>query len=204
MSSSPHQVPRCQANRPLALLVVLAGVLVPAARPHAAASTFTLGARRTDTAGRALQLHGLGIVQVGTTWYGFGEDKTGQTTANTAFRDIPCYTSTDLANWTHQGIVLAKQASGDLGPNPHRRTAQGHLQRHHPDVRDVPAHRQHELLRSAGRGSRPLKSPRPSRMSRGRPPRTHPAPTIPVPLVVPALGDVEAQPGLNRQRKLRT
>jgi hypothetical protein len=94
-------------------------------------------------------LHGLGIVQVGTTWYGFGEDKTGQTTANTAFRDIPCYTSTDLANWTHQGIVPAKQASGDLRPNPHRGTAQGHLQRHHPDVRDVPAHRQHELLRSA-------------------------------------------------------
>jgi hypothetical protein len=83
MSSSPHQVPRCQANRPLA-----------------ATSTFTLGVTRTDTAGRA-------------------------------FQDI-------------------------------------------------------------------------SRMSRGRPPRTHPAPTIPVPLVVPALGDVEAQPGLNRQRKLRT
>jgi hypothetical protein len=68
MSSSPHQVPRCQANRPLALLVVLAGGAGAGAPwPHAAASTFTLGARRTDTAGRALQLQGLGIVQVGTT-----------------------------------------------------------------------------------------------------------------------------------------
>ncbi|MDX3192974.1 RICIN domain-containing protein [Streptomyces sp. MN03-5084-2B] len=121
MSSAPHQVPRFRANQPLALLVVLiavlAGVLVPAPQAHGATNTFTLGARRTDTAGRALQLHGLGIVQVGTTWYGFGEDKTGQTTANTAFQDIPCYTSTDLANWTYQGIALAKQGSGDLGPN---------------------------------------------------------------------------------------
>ncbi|WIX91361.1 hypothetical protein [Amycolatopsis sp. DG1A-15b] len=56
---------------------------MPGEPAHAAASTFTLGARRTDT----------------------------------AFQDIPCYTSTDLANWTHQGIALAKQASGDLGPN---------------------------------------------------------------------------------------
>jgi len=121
MSGSPQQPPKEQANRPLALLVmlitVLAGVLVPAEQAHGATNTFTLGATRTDTAGRALQLHGLGIVKVGATWYGFGEDKTGQTTANTAFQDIPCYTSTDLANWTHQGIALAKQGSGDLGPN---------------------------------------------------------------------------------------
>jgi hypothetical protein len=97
----------------LALLVVL----VPAPPAQGATNTFTLGAVRTDTAGRALQLHGLGIVKAGDTWYGFGEDKTGQTTANTAFQDIPCYTSADLANWTYQGIALAKQGSGDLGPN---------------------------------------------------------------------------------------
>jgi hypothetical protein len=119
MLGSPQ--PGKPANRPLALLValitVLAGVLVPAQQAFGATNTFTLGVTRTDTAGRALQLHGLGIVQVGNTWYGFGEDKTGQTTADTAFQDIPCYTSTDLANWTHQGIALVKQGSGDLGPN---------------------------------------------------------------------------------------
>ncbi|WP_410670250.1 RICIN domain-containing protein [Amycolatopsis sp. cmx-4-68] len=121
MSSSPRQSSRRPGNGPLALLVVLitvlAGLLAPADQAHAVANTFTLGATRTDTDGRALQLHGLGIVRVGATWYGFGEDKTGQTTANTAFQDIPCYTSTDLAHWTHQGIALAKQGSGDLGPN---------------------------------------------------------------------------------------
>jgi hypothetical protein len=121
MSSPSQQIPRNHVSRPLALLVVLvavlAGVLVPAEQAHGATNTFTLGATRTDTAGRALQLHGLGIVRAGGTWYGFGEDKTGQTTANTSFQDIPCYTSTDLAHWTHQGIALAKQGSGDLGPN---------------------------------------------------------------------------------------
>lgn len=121
MSRPPRQSTKERSNRPLALLVVLvtvlAGALLPVRQAHAATSTFTLGTTRTDTAGRALQLHGLGIVQVGNTWYGFGENKTGQTTANTAFQDIPCYSSTDLANWTHEGIALAKQGSGDLGPN---------------------------------------------------------------------------------------
>jgi hypothetical protein len=105
-------------------------------------------------------LHGLGIVQVGTTWYGFGEDKTGQTTANTAFQDIPCYTSTDLANWTHQGIALAKQASGDLGPN---RIVE------RPKVIYNATTRMYVMY-----------------------------------LHIDNTSDVEAQPGLNRQRKLRT
>ncbi|MET8849896.1 RICIN domain-containing protein [Amycolatopsis sp. NPDC004625] len=117
MIRSPQRFPGRWAGVPLALLVVLITVLVPAHPAHAATNTFTLGAVRTDTEGHALQLHGLGIVKAGDTWYGFGEDKTGQTTANTSFQDIPCYTSTDLANWTHQGIALAKQGSGDLGPN---------------------------------------------------------------------------------------
>ncbi|GAB3890994.1 RICIN domain-containing protein [Kibdelosporangium lantanae] len=99
------------------LVVLLVGLLVPAVRANAATNTFTLGAVRTDTSGRSLQLHGLGIVKVNDTWYGFGEDKTGQTSANTSFQDIPCYTSTDLASWTHQGVALARQGSGDLGPN---------------------------------------------------------------------------------------
>jgi hypothetical protein len=65
MSSSPHQVPRCQANRPLVLLVVLAGGAgAGAPRPHAAASTFTPGARRTDTAGREHRLRGHPLLHV--------------------------------------------------------------------------------------------------------------------------------------------
>ncbi|MEV7027286.1 family 43 glycosylhydrolase, partial [Kitasatospora sp. NPDC093558] len=103
----------------LALFGALASVLLPAAQAQAASAPvqFTLGGARTDQNGNALQLHGLGIVKAGNTWYGFGEDKTGETSANTSFQDIPCYTSGDLGTWTYQGVALAKQSSGDLGPN---------------------------------------------------------------------------------------
>lgn len=53
---------------------------------------------------------------MGSTWYGFGEDKTGETSSDTSFQDIPCYTSTDLGTRTYQGVALARQSSGDLGP----------------------------------------------------------------------------------------
>ncbi|MER7756920.1 RICIN domain-containing protein [Kitasatospora sp. NPDC097643] len=109
----------------LALVGAFAGVLLPTAQAEAAGAApaaaapvqFTPGATRTDQNGNALQLHGLGIVKVGKTWYGFGEDKTGQTSANTSFQDIPCYTSDDLGTWTYQGVALAKQSAGDLGAN---------------------------------------------------------------------------------------
>ncbi|MDQ1022312.1 RICIN domain-containing protein [Streptomyces afghaniensis] len=101
----------------LTLLGGLAALLVPATQAQAASVTFTTGADRTDQNGNALQLHGLGIIKVGSTWYGFGEDKTGRASGDTSFQDIPCYTSTDLANWTYQGQALGLQASGDLGPS---------------------------------------------------------------------------------------
>ena len=78
---------------------------------------FAPGLTATDTSGKALQLHGLGIVKVGSTWYGFGEDKAGENSDNTTFQDIPCYSSTDLSHWTLRGLALTQQPSGDLGPN---------------------------------------------------------------------------------------
>ncbi|WP_406221570.1 RICIN domain-containing protein [Streptomyces canus] len=101
----------------LTLLGAIAAFLIPATAAHAATVTFTTGAARTDQNGNTLQLHGLGIVKVGSTWYGFGEDKTGETSADTSFQDIICYSSTDLANWSYQGQALSRQASGDLGPS---------------------------------------------------------------------------------------
>ncbi|MER6069628.1 RICIN domain-containing protein [Streptomyces sp. NPDC001817] len=101
----------------LTLLGGLAALLLPATEAHAASVSFTTGAARTDQNGNALQLHGLGIIKVGSTWYGFGEDKTGETSSDTSFQDIPCYTSTDLANWTYRSVALARQGSGDLGPS---------------------------------------------------------------------------------------
>ncbi|MGH3415343.1 MAG: family 43 glycosylhydrolase, partial [Actinocrinis sp.] len=117
---SPASAARGRLRRTAALFAVaLAAVAAPlsaAAPAHAATGTFTPGASWNDTGGSALQLHGLGIIQAGGTWYGFGEDKSGESSGNTSFQDIPCYSSTDLANWTRQGTALARQSSGDLGP----------------------------------------------------------------------------------------
>jgi len=96
--------------------LVLGGTAPPA---HAASTTatFTPGAAWDDTAGSPLQMHGLGIIKVGSTWYAYGEDKAGETSANTSFQAIPCYSSTDLKNWTFVSDALTVQSSGDLGPS---------------------------------------------------------------------------------------
>ncbi len=117
MSSKLSHLAAARARTAVLLVVLLASLVGPAGQAHAAPNTFTLGAVRTDTSGRSLQLHGLGIVKVDNTWFGFGEGKIGQNSSNTAFQEIPCYSSTDLAGWTRQGAALSRQGSGDLGPN---------------------------------------------------------------------------------------
>jgi hypothetical protein len=99
------------------LLLLAAALLGPLPAAHAApVSTFTPGTAWKDQNGNPLQMHGLGIVKSGSTWYGFGEDKTGENSSDTSFRSIPCFTSTDLHTWSYQSSALPRQASGDLGP----------------------------------------------------------------------------------------
>ncbi|MFJ6465561.1 RICIN domain-containing protein [Streptomyces sp. NPDC091387] len=101
----------------LPLLVAAAVVLVATPTAHAdPVSTFTPGKAWTDTAGRTLQMHGLGIVKVGSVWYAFGENKTGENADDTSFQSIDCYRSTDLSHWVYQRAALSRQPSGDLGP----------------------------------------------------------------------------------------
>ncbi|MFF1920577.1 RICIN domain-containing protein [Streptomyces sp. NPDC058221] len=101
----------------VALLAAAAMVLVAAPAADAGStSTFTPGKAWTDDSGRTLQMHGLGIVEVGSVWYAFGENKTGEDSADTSFQSIDCYRSTDLSHWSYQGAALSRQADGDLGP----------------------------------------------------------------------------------------
>jgi hypothetical protein len=102
----------------VAALVALTGAVAGAVRaPAASAATFTPGAAWKDSSGAALQLHGLGIVKSGSTWYGFGENKSGESSGSAAFQSIACYSSADLAHWTRQADALTRQSSGDLGPD---------------------------------------------------------------------------------------
>ena len=102
-----------------AALVLAAATVLSGAGPALAdtTGTFTPGAAWTDQSGNVLQMHGLGLVKSGSTWYAFGENKSGESSSNAAFQSIACYSSTDLAHWTYQRAALSVQASGDLGPN---------------------------------------------------------------------------------------
>ena len=92
----------------LVLFLCLASAAAPAAP-----QTISPGEVWHDTAGNVIQAHGAGMIQVGKTFYWFGEDKT----KGYSFQNVKCYASTDLAHWTFQSNALTLQADGDLGPN---------------------------------------------------------------------------------------
>ncbi|RKK79571.1 hypothetical protein BFJ68_g16239 [Fusarium oxysporum] len=70
------------------------------------------GATWTADNGQHIQAHGGGIITVGERYYWHGEDKT----EGTNFRNINCYSSTNLVEWHYEGAALTRQESGDLGP----------------------------------------------------------------------------------------
>jgi hypothetical protein len=81
----------------LALLAALPLVL-------RAADVITPGAVWPDDRGQHIQTHGGGIIQVGDTWYWFGEDRSQDIPEGT--RAVACYASKDLTNWQFRGRVL--------------------------------------------------------------------------------------------------
>src|SRR5438552_1130930 len=103
------------------LILISAGIvflLESASSPAIAASvTITPAGTWNDNRGTLIQAHGGGMIKIGSTYYWFGEDKTGESSGNAFFQNVPCYSSTDLLHWTFVNNVLTQQASGDLGPN---------------------------------------------------------------------------------------
>ncbi|MDQ2730109.1 MAG: family 43 glycosylhydrolase [Armatimonadota bacterium] len=95
----------------LGVLVFLACVQV-----QAAPQSILPGEVWKDSDGNVIQAHGAGLIQVGKTFYWFGEDHTGQT-SDQSFQNVKCYASRDLAHWTFRGNALSRAASGDLGPS---------------------------------------------------------------------------------------
>lgn len=114
---------RPRSHRPGTLLLALATALASSTLWSATAAqadtsaSFNPAATWTDQNGNPLQMHGLGILKVGNTWYAYGEDKVGENSSDATFRAVPCYSSTNLSTWTYQGEALTEQSSGDLGPN---------------------------------------------------------------------------------------
>jgi len=82
---------------------------------NAANATFFPTMNMTDTDGNLIQAHGGDIIQSanGSSWYWFGEDKTGETTSGT-FQAVNCYSSSDFASWDFVGAVLSPQAGTNI------------------------------------------------------------------------------------------
>ncbi|KAI0134253.1 galactan 1,3-beta-galactosidase [Xylariales sp. AK1849] len=89
-------------------LLLLAASAVQATLQIVPGATWTA----TNT-GTHVQAHGAGVIQVESTYYLIGEDKTD----GSAFQNVNCYSSTNLVEWTYVGALLSQTASGDLGPN---------------------------------------------------------------------------------------
>lgn len=84
----------------------------------AAAVTITNGPVWYDTTGGTIQAHGGGIIKVGSTYYWIGEDKLHN---SATFRNVVCYSSTDLKNW--------KWVSYPLKPTSHAELASSKVER---------------------------------------------------------------------------
>lgn len=89
--------------------------LLFAASGQASASAIVPGAIWPDDRGEHVNAHGGGIVQVGDTWYWFGEYRAEN--AAPGRRYVSCYSSTDLVNWTFRGLPIDMGPPGDIGPN---------------------------------------------------------------------------------------
>jgi Glycosyl hydrolases family 43 len=57
-----------------------------------------------DDRGRPIQAHGGGVMQLGDTFYWFGEDRSRQNDPDKRY--VSCYASKDLAHWTFRNQVL--------------------------------------------------------------------------------------------------
>lgn len=93
--------------------VILSLLVFISVTASATTNIISPGAVWYDTSSNILEAHGGGILQVGSTYYWYGEDHTN----GYYFQNINVYSSTDLVNWKWCSYALSQQSSGDLGPN---------------------------------------------------------------------------------------
>jgi hypothetical protein len=73
--------------------------------------TFHNGDYWQDTAGKRIEAHGGGFIQVGDTWYWIGEDKS-HNSGN--FKGVNCYASQDLVTWEFRNAIITRDSATEL------------------------------------------------------------------------------------------
>jgi len=79
----------------------------PKEKENAYHNNFKPGEVWLDTDSVHINAHGGGILYHDDTYYWFGEFKTAGQGGNSAQVGVSCYSSTDLYNWTNEGVALA-------------------------------------------------------------------------------------------------
>jgi hypothetical protein len=84
-----------------------------AGAPAAAGESVTIrnGGFWNDQGGKRIEAHGGGFLQVGDTWYWFGEDKSAN---GAGFKAVNCYASKDLGSWTFRKAIITRMTAPEL------------------------------------------------------------------------------------------
>ncbi len=80
-----------------------------------AANTITPGALWPDDHGDHIQAHGGGVIQLGDTFYWYGEQRARNLDRSKHY--VSCYSSKDLIHWTFRNNVLALSDPFNFGPH---------------------------------------------------------------------------------------
>lgn len=82
-----------------------------------ARSSITPGQVWLDSDGERIQAHGGSILTVGDRFYWYGENKERSTPGSGIWHwGVRCYSSTDLYNWTNEGIIIPPQPGDEASP----------------------------------------------------------------------------------------
>ena len=95
------------------IALLLGFSLRPSCSPHSDGQVVRPGTVWRDTNSEVIQAHGGGVVQLGGTFYWFGENRLPRP-GSPPFGFVNLYSSTDLYRWSFRGHVLMAQDSGDL------------------------------------------------------------------------------------------
>lgn len=94
--------------------------------------SITPGRPWSDTSGNRIQAHGGSILEVDGTFYWYGENKERSTPGSGIWHwGIRCYSSTDLYNWTDEGLIIPPVPDDSTSPlHPGQGVDRPHILRH--------------------------------------------------------------------------